>query len=137
MHELSIARSLVGLVRDHAAEGMVVKSVHVRVGPLQAIDPGSMQLAWRAATDDTVFEGTQLSLVRVPWELRCRECGRGWSSENWSDPCTCGSCRVDPVGGDELTLVSIEVDETSTYSAPADAPRSVKPGQASKEIHRV
>jgi len=137
MHELSIARSLLGLVQENVPSDAAVRSVLVRVGPLQAIDPGAMQLAWHAATDDTVLDGAELSLTLVPWELCCRECGRSWSSENWSDPCTCGSCRVDPVGGDELMLISIDVDETPKSTAPADVPPAVKRNPASKETYRV
>ncbi len=137
MHELSIARSLLGLVRESVPVGAVVRSAQLRVGPLQAVEPDAMKLAWRAATEGTVFEGAELSLTLVPWALCCRECGRSWSSENWSDPCTCGSCRVDPVGGDELTLVSIEVDETQTRLGSVDSGRAVKRDQASTEVHRV
>ncbi len=137
MHELSIARSLVGLVRESVPGGAVVKSVLVRVGPLQAIESGAMELSWCAATEGTVFEGAELLLTFVPWELGCRECGRSWSSDSWSDPCTCGSCRVDPVGGDELRLESIEVEDLPNRTASADAPRAVKRSQASKETRRV
>ncbi len=125
MHELSIARSLLGLVRDNVPDGALVKSVLVCVGPLQAIEPDAMQFAWHAATDDTEFDGAELSLTLLPWELHCLECGRNWSSENWSDPCTCGSCRVDPVGGDELTLISIDVDEANTIKEPAEGSHTV------------
>lgn len=113
MHELSIARSLLGLVKENLPADTRLNTVSVRVGPLQAIDSRAMQFAWQAATEDTSFDGVRLSLTLVPWELHCRTCGRNWTSETWSDPCTCGSCRVDPVGGDELTLVSLDVDETT------------------------
>jgi hydrogenase nickel incorporation protein HypA/HybF len=122
MHELSIARSLLGLVRENVPDDASVKSVKVRIGPLQAIEPDSMQFAWQAATDNTVLEGVELSMVFLSWQLHCRECGRNWSSENWSDPCTCGSCRADPVGGDELTLESIKVEDSPSRTAPADTP---------------
>jgi hydrogenase nickel incorporation protein HypA/HybF len=117
MHELSIARSLVGLVLENVPTDTSVRRVRVRIGPLQAVDADAMRLAWRAATEGTRLEGAKLSLTYVPWVLCCRECGRGWSSESWSDPCTCGSCRVDPVGGDELILESIDVDETEPGTA--------------------
>jgi len=123
MHELSIARSLLGLVKENTPENARVRSVLVRVGPLQAIEPGAMQLAWQAVTDDSPLDGVQLSLTLVPWELHCRECDRRWTSEDWSDPCTCGSCRVDPIGGDELTLLSLDIEEI--HSAVVDESQSV------------
>lgn len=127
MHELSIARSLLGLVKDNTPDDAQVRAVKVRVGPLQAIEPEAMQLAWHAVTDDTPLDGVTLSLTLVPWELRCRECDRRWTSDNWSDPCLCGSCRVDPIGGDELTLLSIDVDETESEESKKSQPVMRKP----------
>lgn len=127
MHELSIARSLLGLVKENTPADATLKSVTVRVGPLQAIEPRAMQFAWQAATDATSFDGVQLSLTLVPWELHCRECDRHWTSETWSDPCTCGSCQVDPVGGDEITLVSLDVDEPTPTVSKDSQPVMRKP----------
>lgn len=121
MHELSIARSLVRLVLENAPSGAAVRSVRVRVGPMQAIAPDAMQLAWRAATRDTELRNSELQLTLVPWELRCRACERWWFSQSWDDPCTCGSCDVTPTGGGELILVSIDVADGIVGQAPAPA----------------
>ena len=122
MHELSIARSLLSLVRENTPAHSRVRSALVRVGPLQAIEPGAMQLAWHAVSDDTSLDGVTLSLTFAPWQLRCRECGLQWNSNNWPDPCPCGSREVDPSGGDDLTLLSLDVEEyqpeTSKESQP-------------------
>jgi len=127
MHELSIARSLLGLVKDNTPDDAQVRAVKVRVGPLQAIEPDAMQLAWHAVTDDTPLDGVTLSITLVPWDLRCRECGQQWNSDNWSDPCSCGSCRVDPIGGDELTLLSIDVEEIESEESKKSQPVMRKP----------
>jgi len=109
MHELSIAKSLLSLTREHVPAGSVVRAVRVRVGPLQAIDPSAMQLAWRAATDDTSYRGAALSLNFVPWELSCRGCGNRWFTQSWPARCRCGGHESDPIDADELTLESIDV----------------------------
>lgn len=111
MHELSIAHALIDLAREHAPEHARVRTVRVRVGPLQAIDRDAMHFAWAAATEGSAMQGSELSLEYLPWILNCTACGRRWRSENWSSPCTCGSADVDPTGGDELTLLSIDVDD--------------------------
>ncbi len=127
MHELSIARSLLGLVKENTPEHAKVRSVLVRVGPLQAIEPGAMQLAWHAVTDDSPLDGVELSLTLVPWELHCSACDRRWTSENWSDPCQCGSCRVDPIGGHELTLLSLDIEEIEPEESKGSQPVMRKP----------
>lgn len=111
MHELSIAHALIDLARGHVPEGARVRTVRVRVGPLQAIDDDAMQFAWAAVTEGSTLKDSELLLEWLPWILNCTECGRRWRSENWSAPCTCGSAEVDPTGGDELTLLSIDVDD--------------------------
>lgn len=118
MHELSIAHALIDLAREHVPEHARVRTVRVRVGPLQAIDDDAMQFAWSAATESTVMQGSQLALEHLPWILNCLECGRRWRSENWSAPCTCGSANVDPTGGDELTLLSIDIDDETDDATP-------------------
>lgn len=111
MHELSIAHALIGLAREHVPDGARVRGLRVRVGPLQAISPQAMRFAWSAATEGTLFQGAELSFEHLPWILNCLACGRRWRSESWSEPCPCGSADVDPTGGDELTLLSIDVDD--------------------------
>lgn len=111
MHELSIARSLLSLTREHVPAGAVVRAVHVRVGPLQAIDPSAMRLAWRAATENTPCRGSTLSLKFLPWELSCRSCGNRWFTPSWPCNCRCGGHEADPIDADELTLESIDVTE--------------------------
>lgn len=111
MHELSIAHALIGLTREHVPDLAQVRSVRVRVGPMQAIEPEAMRFAWDAATDGTPYQGARLVLDYLPWSLHCRSCGRHWEGPDWPVECACGSADVDPVGSDELTLLSIDVDD--------------------------
>ncbi len=111
MHEMSIATALVGLTREHVPKQAQVRCVRVRVGPMQAIEPEAMTFAWEAATGGTELEGAELSLTYVPWSLHCRGCDRRWEHSDWPVICDCGSADVDPAGSDELTLLSIEIDD--------------------------
>jgi hydrogenase nickel incorporation protein HypA/HybF len=111
MHELSIAHALVGLTREHVPDMARVRSVRVRVGPMQAIESEAMRFAWEVSTEQTSIRGAELSLEFVPWALHCRACDRRWEGPDWPQMCTCGSADVDPAGSDELTLLSIEYDE--------------------------
>lgn len=123
MHELSIARGLVGLVARHAPREATVRRVHVRVGPLHAIEPGAMQWAWQAATVNTDCAGTELQLELLPWELWCQACDRRWQSDDPIEACLCGNQSPQPIGGDGLTLESLQVEE----HAVGETPIPVKP----------
>ncbi len=111
MHELSIARALMGLADRYVPPGRKVRSLQVRVGHLQAIEEGAMRWAWVAATADTTYAGSALELEYLAPRRRCRECGAESAGEPF-EPCPrCHAASTLPVGGDELLLVSLEVEE--------------------------
>ena len=115
MHELSLASSILEIARHSAPRGGRLRIVRVVAGPMRAIDPDTMQFAWQAATADAGVDQVELELNLRPWTLRCPECACEWNSEQLEFACAaCGCNRAFPLGGDELQVVSIEVDEQST-----------------------
>lgn len=112
MHELSIARALMGLADRYAPPGAKVRSLQVRVGPLQAIEKDAMEWAWAAATVESAYAGSALELEYLAPRRRCPGCGAETEGEAF-EPCPrCDSRWTLPVGGDELLLVSLEVDDS-------------------------
>ncbi len=120
MHEMSIAAALIGLTREHVPSKARVRSVSVRVGPMQAIEHEAMQFAWSAATSATEFDGSELKLTYLPWSLHCKCCGKKWEGDDWPVTCACGSADVDPKGSDELTLLSIDIDTSDEPEGETD-----------------
>jgi len=111
MHELSIASSILELARQHVPPGLVLLSVKVQAGPLRGIDRDAMELAWRACTAGDEFEIPIIDLELSPWRLRCPDCAHEYVAETAFAACRCGGVHAAPIGGDELSVVSIEVDE--------------------------
>lgn len=111
MHEVSLAESILNIARRQAPGDVVVRSVELRAGPLRGIEPNAMQWAWKAVTSGTTWDKVELLIDYLPWTLQCPDCSRLWQAEDELEPCRCGSDGAYPVGGDELTVVSIEVDE--------------------------
>ena len=111
MHELSIASSILELARKHVPRGLVLLSVKVQAGPMRGIDPDAMELAWRACATLDESDIPIIDLELLPWRLLCPDCGREYTAETAFAPCRCGGVRAQPIGGDELSVVSIEVDE--------------------------
>jgi Zn finger protein HypA/HybF involved in hydrogenase expression len=128
MHEVSIASSILSVVKKYVPPRSVLRAVHLVAGPMRAIEPDAMQFAWRAALDAAGASDVRLQLDLLPWTLRCPECGFEWTSQQIECAClACGGNRGFPVGGDELQVSSIEVDEQSINDlrgvAPCDAYR--------------
>ncbi len=124
MHELSIAAALLNQLERHAPADAVVRTAHVTAGPLRALEPESMQMAWRAVTQQTRFDGVHLDLKLIPWRLHCTTCDRRWQSDDPLAACTCGNNAIETRGSGELVLYSIDVDDEASNAALRSATKS-------------
>jgi hydrogenase nickel incorporation protein HypA/HybF len=111
VHELSICRSIVGIVAKHA-EGRDVRLVNVRIGAMRQIIPDTLVYCWSLVTEGSEFDGTQLRVERVPARLRCNGCGH---EQEMTEPVlVCSACsgqQVTMVAGDEFLITSLELAE--------------------------
>jgi Zn finger protein HypA/HybF involved in hydrogenase expression len=107
MNEQSIAEATLELARDGVPAGATLRSVQMIVGPMRGIDPQFMHLAWQALGQADVA----LMVCVLPWTLQCAACGRRWEQPELAERCDCGSAKVTPIGGNELELHSIEIDD--------------------------
>ena len=95
--------------------------MRVTAGPLRAIEPEAMQFAWRGVTEEAGVDGARLELDALPWTLRCPICGYGWTAPQLECACPgCGANRAFPVGGDELQVTSIEIEDAEDPETAAD-----------------
>ncbi|MGC9259899.1 MAG: hydrogenase maturation nickel metallochaperone HypA [Phycisphaerae bacterium] len=116
MHEVSIAESLIALIRRYVPAHQRLLRATVRIGPMHGLEPEAMQLAWTIATSEIGWSGANLNIELPPWRLRCTACGRCWEPAKVDEACVCGCTNVEIMGGDEFQLDSIEVD---TPTAPS------------------
>ena len=112
MHELSIAQALIEQVLQAVAgeaEGRIVE-VHVEIGFLAGVDPGSLEMAFPVAAAGTLVEDAGLHVDIIPARITCRECGREEVARDIFPVCeACGSLDVTLSGGHSLVLKSIEL----------------------------
>ena len=111
MHEVAIAQSLIDLVVEHIPKGRTVLSVQVKIGPLRGIVEDALRQGWQVLVQDTPLSDAELELQMLQWVLKCPECGKEYESKELMVLCACGCATLHPVGGDELDLMSIEVDD--------------------------
>ena len=111
MHELSVSTAVVDTVVRHAA-GRQVKSVQLRVGALRQVVPESLDFYWGIVTRETVCEGSVLEQELIEARLRCDDCETEWDVDVPAFRCAvCDGANVTVVGGEELEVESIEVEE--------------------------
>jgi len=78
MHEMSIAQSLLELVRQEMDKNNVSRLLKVKVccGRLNAVVPDALHLAFEALTRQTDLEGAELEIEEIPLILACGHCGQ-------------------------------------------------------------
>jgi hydrogenase nickel incorporation protein HypA/HybF len=118
MHELSIASAVVATAERHAA-GRRVCVVTVRVGRLRQVVPDSLEFYFGFAARDTACDGARLELEVLPAVLRCPDCAHEWELDEPPFRCpACGSGGAVVVGGEELEIESIELEEVEPCTVP-------------------
>ncbi len=108
MHELAIAESVVDTVTQRLP-GAKVTCVHLEIGALSGVVSDSIRFCFDLATEGTGLEGARLEITEHPAQCRCRSCGSEFSPDMPIVLCPCGSADVAVLGGEELTIVSVQV----------------------------
>lgn len=112
MHELSIAQSIVDIVRQHAPDGVPVRAVRVAVGRMSGVVPESLEFCFSAVVGDTMLEGARLEIDRIPVRADCAQCGNVFVVEEAAFACpACGGSDLKLISGTELQVIEIEIAE--------------------------
>lgn len=109
MHEMSIAMSIVELAQKEsmAAGGGRILRVEVEIGDLAGVMAEALEFCFEAACRDTLAQGAELIINRVPGEGECSGCRqRGPMNEQFALCPSCGGI-MRAVQGRELRLVAL------------------------------
>jgi hydrogenase nickel incorporation protein HypA/HybF len=122
MHELAICQSLMEQVESIADErnAHCVTSIIIGIGPLSGVEAQLLKNAYSVASAGTVAENAELLIEYLPIRVRCSQCG----SESDALPnklvCKeCGDWRTTLISGDELMLMSVELEKTKQQTTQA------------------
>jgi len=114
MHELGIADSILEAVRTEVRRYPAASPVKVgvRIGELAGVDPGALEFGFQALTVGTDWARLALVVETCPRRHRCRACGETFRVIEYNFACpACRSESSDCVGGDELELAYVELEE--------------------------
>jgi len=116
MHEMSIAESILDIVRQHVPEAAIpeVALVRVRVGSLSGVIADSLAFCFEALVADTPLGRARLDIERVSTTCACGDCGHRFEPEAMIFLCpACGSGRTRLESGADLQVVHVELRETT------------------------
>jgi len=115
MHELAICQSLMDQVQDIALErnALSVTLIVVGMGPLSGVEAQLLKNAYTVASAGTVAEHAELIIENLPIRVKCSECG--CESDALPNKLVCKQCgdwRTTLISGDELMLMSVELERS-------------------------
>ena len=112
MHELSIALSVLDIVRGAAADAGLsrVDTVRLRVGRATGVLPDALRFAFDCSKAGTPAAAATLDIEEVPIGGRCDACNRDFTStEPYVLACPlCGGTAFRITAGDELHVLDLE-----------------------------
>ena len=115
MHELSVANSILEAVRKERERlnGARVTKVGVRIGELAGVDPAALSFGFEILVKDSGLEPLALEIEFVSRRHECSHCRHVFTVMDYRLDCpACGSTETRCIGGDELDLAYLEVEES-------------------------
>jgi len=116
MHELAVCQSLMNQVETIASErdATCVTLIILGIGPLSGVESALLKNAFTIARAGTSAAEAELIIEQLPIRVKCNQCG----SESTATPnkltCKqCGDWRTTLLSGDELLLMSVELEKAS------------------------
>lgn len=115
MHELAICQSLMDQVENIAMErnAQCVTSIIIAIGPLSGVEAQLLKNAYPIASAGTIAENAELIIETLPVRVKCTQCGS--ESDVLSNKLICKQCgdwRTTLISGDEMMLMSVELEKT-------------------------
>lgn len=113
MHEMSIAHSLIEIVKEEMIknDASVLKTVRVHIGQMSAIVPESLSFCFDVMTSGTELEGARLLMDIIPLQGVCRDCKGEFDIKDYVFLCPqCGSRNIETLTGRDLSIVEMEVE---------------------------
>lgn len=113
MHEMSIAQSLISVIREEMLKhhAKTLRSVRLKVGQLTAIVPESLSFCFEVITTGTELEGARLIMDVIPLKGSCDDCKSEFEIKDYAFVCpSCNSTKIKTIAGQDLSIAEIEVD---------------------------
>ena len=113
MHEMSLMGGVFEVIEQTLSQHNAnrVLKVKLKVGQLTNAEPDALQMAFEAYSKDTICEGAELIVERVPVHGRCRNCQFEFAVKTLFFLCPkCHNTSIEVIQGEELLLESLEVE---------------------------
>jgi hydrogenase nickel incorporation protein HypA/HybF len=114
VHELTITQNILDIALEHAQEAGASKitKINLVIGEMTGVAEDCVRFYMDAIGRGTAAEEAEITVRKVPVTARCRDCAGSFEVKDFRWVCpSCQGTRSDVVGGKELFVESIEVDD--------------------------
>ncbi len=112
MHELSLTENLVRVLQEQSVAQNFerVLSVHLEIGALSTLEPGSLEFCFEIVARGTIAENAKLEILRTPGVAICRKCNTRNELCAYGEACKqCESFELEVIAGKDMTIKNVEV----------------------------
>ncbi len=113
MHEMSIALSIIDVVREEAEKANAVKvnEVEIEIGSVSGVEISALEFSLEVAVKDTFLESASRKIICIPAKAECLDCHHVFEFKTFYEQCPdCGSLKLKILQGKELKIKSINID---------------------------
>jgi len=116
MDEREIASSVLAAVDQAAYQNAAnrIVSLHLAIGGRRIFDPDRLQAVFAESARGTVAEGARLLVKVLPVQHHCQNCGLNFDAGLAESACPkCSHPHTEMIGGEELRLLEMELDDVA------------------------
>lgn len=114
MHEVGIAASILESVEAEMQRrpGTRIVAVGLRIGELSNVDKDALAFAFEALTRNSPLADLRLEVEWCPRRQKCLDCAEEFTVKEFELRCpACGTDKTSCIGGTELDVAYLEVEE--------------------------
>jgi hydrogenase nickel incorporation protein HypA/HybF len=113
MHELSVAQSILDIVRQSVPvdELADVRVVRLKLGTFSGVVADSLDFCFSAISAETPLAKAHLVFEHIPFVVKCHQCQKSFENEIGIVVCPeCGGAETVVLSGRELQVTEIELE---------------------------
>lgn len=113
MHEYSVVQALLEQIEDVAQQNKATKvtKIVVKIGVMSGIEVHLLEIAFNTFKEKTICDGAEFVINVQPIKIRCESCFKESELEIVEYCClSCGSTNVDVIDGEDMFLMSLEME---------------------------
>jgi hydrogenase nickel incorporation protein HypA/HybF len=117
MHELSLVRALLRQLDDLVEQypGQRLISIRVEIGEFSGVEPEFLSSAFSELASQGPYSSVDFVVERTVLRAACEACGQEFRVLDFKFLCpSCGSPRLCVLGGDEMMLDSMTLEDYPT-----------------------